>query len=273
MATLTVWKLDSATGASEAVETVKRLQQQELLQLQDAAVITWPANAKKPTIHQLNQLVGAGALGGAFWGLLFGLLFFVPLLGAAIGAGIGALVASTADVGIDDKFIRDIRSKITPGTSALFLLTSNAVADRVVPEMAAYRGHMELIESNLSREDEAKLRQIFGGDGAAPAAPAAPETPTEPAAAPAAATTAAATPTEPTAPAPTEPAGAPAASTAVAIPPEPTEAPAAPTAVGAATEPTTAPAAPGAVSETPRVETPATDGTGHEYEPEERAAA
>jgi uncharacterized membrane protein len=161
MATLTVWKLDSANGADEAVEAVKRLQQQQLLQLEDAAVISWPSNAKKPTIRQLHELVGAGALGGAFWGLLFGLLFFVPLLGAAIGAGIGALVASTADVGIDDKLIKDLRSKITPGTSALFLLTSSAVTDRLGDELTAFRGHAELIESNLSREDEARLHEIF----------------------------------------------------------------------------------------------------------------
>jgi uncharacterized membrane protein len=189
MATLTVWKLDSANGADEAVAVVKRLQQQQLLQLEDAAVISWSSNAKKPTIRQLHELVGPGALGGAFWGLLFGLLFFVPLLGAAIGAGIGALVASTADVGIDDKLIKDLRSKITPGTSALFLLTSNAVTDRLGDELSAFRGHAELIESNLSREDEARLHEIFARatpvTETAPASrPVTPPPPTEQAASP-----------------------------------------------------------------------------------------
>jgi uncharacterized membrane protein len=161
MATLTVWMFDSATGADDALVRVKSLRQQELLVLQDAAVITWPPDAKKPRIRQLNDLVGAGVFGGALWGLLFGLLFFVPLLGAAIGAGLGALVAHTSDTGIDDNTIKELREKITPGTSALFLLTADVVADRVLADLAPFEGHAQLLQSNLSREQEAKLRAIF----------------------------------------------------------------------------------------------------------------
>ena len=73
----------------------------------------------------------AGALGGGFWGLLFGLIFFVPLLGAAIGAATGALAGSLTDVGIDDEFINKVRDQVTPGTSALFVMTSHAVVDRI----------------------------------------------------------------------------------------------------------------------------------------------
>jgi uncharacterized membrane protein len=168
MATLTVWKLDSATGADDGLALIKRLQAEQLLQLQDAAVVSWPADQRKPMIKQLNNVVGVGALGGAFWGLLFGLLFFVPLLGLAIGAGVGALVASGTDVGIDDNLIKQIREKITPGTSALFLMTTSAVSDRVADEMQAFAGHADLIESNLSREQEGKLRATFA-QAAAPA--------------------------------------------------------------------------------------------------------
>ena len=70
-------------------------------------------------------------MGGAFWGLLFGLIFFVPLLGAAIGAASGALSGSLRDVGIDDSFINRVRDRVTPGTSALFLMSSDAVVDKV----------------------------------------------------------------------------------------------------------------------------------------------
>jgi uncharacterized membrane protein len=48
---------------------------------------------------------------------------------------------------------------VKPSTSALFLLTSDAVTDRVVD---ALRGtDMELISTNLSQEDEDKLRHAF----------------------------------------------------------------------------------------------------------------
>jgi len=91
---------------------------------------------------------------------LFGLIFFVPLLGLAVGAASGALIGSMRDVGISDDFIRDVREKVTPGTSALFALTSGAVQDKVADE---YRGtEAELIRTNLSDEQEAQLREAFG---------------------------------------------------------------------------------------------------------------
>src|SRR5688572_8306295 len=131
MATLTVWKFGDAHGAEKAESTLQGLAKQELIQLHDAAVVTWPEGAKKPKTHQLASTTGAGAAGGAFWGLLFGLLFFIPLLGMAVGAAAGALAGSLTDVGIDDDFIKRVRSELTPGTSALFVMTSDAVIDRV----------------------------------------------------------------------------------------------------------------------------------------------
>ncbi|OLT21105.1 hypothetical protein BJF78_08545 [Pseudonocardia sp. CNS-139] len=159
MATLTVWKFDTADGARAALDTLERLQKQELIRVEDAAVVTWPEGRRKPKTEQLHSIVGAGALGGSFWGLLFGLIFFVPFLGMAVGAAMGALTASLADVGIDDSFIKNVRDKVTPGTSALFAMTSNAVTDRVLQE---FRGtNAELISTNLSSEQEAKLREAF----------------------------------------------------------------------------------------------------------------
>jgi uncharacterized membrane protein len=60
--------------------------------LQDAAVVSWPQNRKKPQTRQIYGMAGAGAAYGALWGFLFGLIFFVPLLGMAMGAGMGALL-------------------------------------------------------------------------------------------------------------------------------------------------------------------------------------
>jgi uncharacterized membrane protein len=161
MAIFTVWRLDSAEGAGEASAMLRRLQKQHMLQVQDAAAISWPPNAKRPTITLLHDLVGSGALGGAFWGMLFGLLFFVPLLGVAIAAGFGALIASTSDIGIEDKVIKELRDKITSGTSAVLLLSASAVTDEVLEEMKAQPRHAEFIEAILTRDQEAKLRGIF----------------------------------------------------------------------------------------------------------------
>jgi uncharacterized membrane protein len=159
VATLTVWKFPTASGADQAEETALALQKQQLVTVHDAATVSWEAGKKRPKTRQSNNLTGAGALGGSFWGLLFGLIFFVPLLGLAIGAGIGALAGSMSDVGIDDRFIKEVRDKVTPGTSALFILTSNAVQDKV---RDAFQGQQaELISTNLSNEQESKLREAF----------------------------------------------------------------------------------------------------------------
>lgn len=159
MATLSVFKFDQSTRAEEALNLLRRLQQQQLIQLQDAAVVEWPADRKGPRTRQAVDTAGLGALGGAFWGFLFGLLFFVPLLGVALGAVGGALAGALTDIGIDDEFIRQARDKITPGTSALFVLSDRAVADRVIPELRQL--NPELIATNLPREKETRLRELF----------------------------------------------------------------------------------------------------------------
>lgn len=159
MATLTVWKFSDPEGAGKAVEILEGLQKEALINVQDAATVTWEEGKKKPRTTQLSSLTGAGAMGGAFWGLLFGLIFFIPLIGMAVGAAAGALSGSMADVGIDDDFIGSVRSQITPGTSALFAMTSDAVVDKV---HEAFGGmNAELIHTNLSADEEAKLRDVF----------------------------------------------------------------------------------------------------------------
>src|SRR2546425_3133094 len=108
MATLTAIEFPTADGAERALTTLEQLQKERLIVLHDAAVVSWPADRKRPKTRQAHNLAGAGALGGMFWGMLFGLLFLVPLLGAAIGAGIGALSGALTDVGIDDKVIDQV---------------------------------------------------------------------------------------------------------------------------------------------------------------------
>lgn len=161
MATLSVWKFETPEGADRAEGALLALQKEQLIQVHDAATVSWEPGRTKPKTRQANNLAGAGALGGTFWGLLFGLLFFIPLLGAAIGAAAGALGGALADVGIDDDFIRSVRDRVTPGTSALFLLSSGAVPDKVLAALKEQNIHGELVQTNLSAEDEARLRAAF----------------------------------------------------------------------------------------------------------------
>lgn len=159
MATLSVWKFNTVDGAQQTLDKLVSLQKQQVIQVQDAAVVYWQEGKDKPKTKQAVNLAGVGALQGAFWGMLFGLIFFIPFFGLAMGAAMGALSGHFADYGIDDNFIKEVRDKVAPGTSALFLMTSGAVIDKV---SEAFKGtEMELIQSNLTAEQEANLREAF----------------------------------------------------------------------------------------------------------------
>ncbi|MGM1061420.1 DUF1269 domain-containing protein [Saccharothrix sp. Mg75] len=163
MATLTIWKFHSADGADRASRTLESLAKGRLITVHDAAVVSWPENRKKPKLRQLHNLVGRGALSGAFWGMLVGLLFLAPLAGAAIGAAAGAAGGGLADIGIDDDLVHEIRERVTPGTSALFVLTTDAVLDKV-KDAFADSDQPELLFTNLSPEQEQALREVFTDD-------------------------------------------------------------------------------------------------------------
>jgi uncharacterized membrane protein len=160
MATLSVLKFPTADGAQQMENTLLDLQKQHLIEVQDAAIVTWPQGKKSPKTQQLHSLTGQGALMGAFWGMLFGLIFFIPFFGLAIGAAMGALSGKFADYGIDDNFIKQTREKVTEGTSALFLLTTGAVVDKLVEALKGQA--FEIISTNLPKEKEDELRAAFG---------------------------------------------------------------------------------------------------------------
>ena len=162
MATITSYKFDTADGAEQMLDLVKELSKQQLITLQDAAIVTWPQGKKKPKTRQLESLTGAGALSGAFWGMLFGLIFFVPFFGMAVGAAMGALTGKFSDYGIDDDFIKSVGQQVTEGTSALFLMTSDAVVDKVSEAVKAKGWNFELLSTNLSKEQEEQLSKDFG---------------------------------------------------------------------------------------------------------------
>ncbi|MGE5656918.1 MAG: DUF1269 domain-containing protein [Actinomycetota bacterium] len=161
MTTLTVWKFNTSDGADRVMKKLIELQKQQLIEIQDAAIVSWRYGRKKPKTRQALDLVSASAMDGAFWGMLFGCIFLVPVVGILLGSTLGALSGSLQDYGINDDFIKDIKAKVTEGTSALFLLTGKVTADKVEAAFSPDEKG-ELIQSNLSIEQEAKLREHFG---------------------------------------------------------------------------------------------------------------
>ena len=164
MATITAFKFDTPDGAQQMLDLLQTLTKQQLITLQDAAIVTWPQGKKTPKTKQLASMAGVGALGGAFWGMLFGLIFFVPFFGMAVGAAMGALMGKFSDYGIDDSFIKSVGQKVTEGTSALFLMTSGGVVDKVSDAVKQKGWKFEILSTNLSKEQEDQLRQDLGAE-------------------------------------------------------------------------------------------------------------
>jgi uncharacterized membrane protein len=169
MATLTAWKFDNPDKAQEAEGILEDLQKQGFIRVDDAVWVTWASGSAAPTTHQTrhhtheyHHSATKEAFGGAFLGALVGAIFLVPGIGIAVGAAAGLAISRLNDAGIDKNFLNEVREKVTPGTSALFALTEDAVQDKV---RDAFMGiHAELIRSNLSPEQEKQLREAFSAD-------------------------------------------------------------------------------------------------------------
>ncbi|MEV0560541.1 DUF1269 domain-containing protein [Dactylosporangium sp. NPDC050588] len=142
--------------AKAAREKLVGMQRQGLITLRDAAVVEVNAGGKVK-VHQAASATGIGAAGGAMWGGLIGLLFFAPFLGMAVGAGAGALAGKSADVGVDDTFMKDLAGTLQPGSAVLFLLVDQITLDKVVQEMAPLQLGGRMLRSSLSRDAEQRL--------------------------------------------------------------------------------------------------------------------
>ena len=166
MATLTAFRFDSVDGADSALGVVPMLQEQELITILDAALVSWPKGKNRPSTRQVVLPTGTQLLDGTFWGMLFGLIFFVPVLDTGRREEMERLTSALSDVGIDEDFIYQLRSKLTEGTSALFVLSRDSVMDKI--NDASKGKKPDLIAINLRRNDEMKLRDLFGSASSTP---------------------------------------------------------------------------------------------------------
>ena len=159
MSELIVFAFSNEKGASEMDEVIQRLKKEQLITLDDAAVVVRSLDGKVK-VKQAVNLVGAGTVGGAFWGMLIGLLFWMPWLGLAIGAITGAISGKLSDYGINDDFINEVSQTIEPGGSALFLLISKWTEDKVLEQLSKF--NPKVVRTSLSKEEENKLKAAFG---------------------------------------------------------------------------------------------------------------
>jgi uncharacterized membrane protein len=160
MSTLAVIAYPGQETAGQAAQALARMQKEYLIELEDVAWVTKKQDGKLK-LHQGTSLTGVAASGGALWGFLFGLIFLVPLAGMAIGAASGALVGHFSDIGVDDKWAKEVASAIPAGGSALFVLVRSSQNERVLPEMAKFGGHV--LKTSLTDAQQAALEESLSG--------------------------------------------------------------------------------------------------------------
>jgi len=162
MSNLVAIAYDDVDQAQQVTETLGQLMKEHSIELEDAVIVEHRAGGKIK-LHQ-PSMAGLGAASGALWGGLIGLIFFMPLFGLAIGAASGAAAGALSDHGIDDNFMKELGDKLPEGGAAVFVLVREATADKVVPEISRFGGHV--IQSSLSNEQESALQEALDRRGA-----------------------------------------------------------------------------------------------------------
>jgi len=162
MSHLIVLGFHHEADAFEMRAALARLQSQYLIEMEDAVVVTRDPQGRVK-LHQPVNLTAAGALSGTFWGSLIGLLFLNPLLGAAVGASSGALSGALTDIGINDRFMKELGATLTPGASALFVLVRKASPDKVLDGLKPFIGKAKVLRTSLTKDKEEELRRALEG--------------------------------------------------------------------------------------------------------------
>lgn len=158
MATLVVIGYESEVKAEEVRLALLKMQKEYLIDVADAVVVVRDPQGKVK-LRQMYNLTAAGAASGGFWGTLVGLIFLNPLFGLAVGASAGAISGALGDVGLDDRFMKNLAQTIKPGSAALCVLIHNMTPDKVVEEIQQFGG--TVLKTNLSHENETKLKEAL----------------------------------------------------------------------------------------------------------------
>ena len=157
MSNVVVVTFDNQNEAANLRHTLRNLQGQGLIDIEDAAVVMRDADGHikvdNETSHGVKVGAGAGALAGLF------LVFLFPIAGIAVGAAGGALVAHFMDLGIDQKFVKDVTDSLRPDTSALLVVVNSANAAAVRGALGPYKGTVQ--QTSLDPEREAALRDAL----------------------------------------------------------------------------------------------------------------
>lgn len=164
MPTLSLLRFTDTNLGQAALPVLGEAQRSRTITLEDAALISWPAGSVRPETRQLLELDLRHPLSRGFWQFLVGSALLVPVAAKTLGQAVPDGCCSLDALGIDDAFVRGLRTRLVGGTSGLFLLTADATADRVVKALAELE--FSLFSTNLTRQQMGALLTAFGASSA-----------------------------------------------------------------------------------------------------------
>ena len=162
MPTLTVWHYDTPLGAEAGEVRLKALQESGALEVKDAITVSWMPGAHQPRVGHFRHATAGAAGKGSMLGALVGMLVLAPVAGAAAGAGVATIAQRLRGTGIDQDFLEGVTSRLTPGTSALLVLSSDADPDQVraAIERGVARGDVVLLHAELADDAPSTIRDL-----------------------------------------------------------------------------------------------------------------
>ena len=158
MSNLLVITFDNPDEAGKVRDSIKKLQKQGLISLDDSAVIVKDAEGKAHIKNELDRGVKIGAVGGGALGLLIGGLLF-PIGGLLIGAAAGGLLGALFDKGVSRDFVKDVTDDLQPNTSAIFIIVRESNANAALSVLRQYEGN--IYQTSLDSEAEAQVRDAL----------------------------------------------------------------------------------------------------------------
>ena len=160
MATLSVLRFSTVAGASAALSATQGMRHGERFSPRDLAILSWEPGRAVPDFQALRDPVPRAPMAAAFWNLLYSHLFHVPLAAASAGLPGRDALCSLAGLGIRDDFLQTLLHRLTPGTSALFVLTDDATVDRILLLLEDL--DFTVASTNLSTLQVEALQKGFG---------------------------------------------------------------------------------------------------------------
>jgi uncharacterized membrane protein len=154
VSTLVAITFPGADTAAQALGTIRSLEHEGGIELEDTAVVTKDANGKVQVKNEVSSGTETGAAVGAVLGSLLFIVF--PIAGIVGGAVAGGLIGRALAPGLDGKFVKEVEDQLPVGGSALFLLTKGTDPGLLIAAMRNYQG--TVLQTSLDEDEEQALR-------------------------------------------------------------------------------------------------------------------